>query len=220
MAIDLADWLRGLGVGQYEITFRENDIDAEVLPNLTELDFEKLGLSLGHRKRLLKAIANLESGPVALYRPSEASLQQSLMMPFDAPREVMNGDFTGPPLRAFARMVEEGFMAPLKRALADILPRQGLPPDGGWGRTEDWKPIATAPKDGRYIRVKREHFEETVAWSNPLEGWVLPIHPRDAERATLLAWDPMYWRSLSIPTRAPSSDQDQDLRHRRVGVRP
>jgi class 3 adenylate cyclase/predicted ATPase len=57
--MDLADWLRSLGLGQYEAAFRENDIDLEVLPELTEADFEKLGVSLGHRKRLLKAIAGL-----------------------------------------------------------------------------------------------------------------------------------------------------------------
>src|SRR5271155_1512183 len=57
--MDVGDWLRSLGVGQYEALFRENEIDAEVLPELTEADLEKIGVPLGHRKRLLKAIANL-----------------------------------------------------------------------------------------------------------------------------------------------------------------
>src|SRR5271170_660923 len=57
--MDVGDWLRSLGLGQYETLFRQNDIDAEVLSELTEGDLEKLGVSLGHRKRLLKAIANL-----------------------------------------------------------------------------------------------------------------------------------------------------------------
>jgi class 3 adenylate cyclase len=57
--MDVGDWLRSLGLGQYEAIFRESDIDAEVLPELSESDLEKLGVSLGHRKRLLKAIANL-----------------------------------------------------------------------------------------------------------------------------------------------------------------
>jgi hypothetical protein len=51
--------LRGLGLGQYEGTFRESEIEADVLPELTEADLEKLGLPLGPRKRILKAIANL-----------------------------------------------------------------------------------------------------------------------------------------------------------------
>jgi class 3 adenylate cyclase len=57
--MDVATWLRGLGLGQYASTFRENEIEADVLPELTEADLEKLGLPLGPRKRILKAIANL-----------------------------------------------------------------------------------------------------------------------------------------------------------------
>jgi len=57
--MDLGGWLRSLGLGQYEATFRESEIDTDVLPELTEIDLEKLGVPLGHRKRLLKAIASL-----------------------------------------------------------------------------------------------------------------------------------------------------------------
>ena len=58
--MDLGEWLRGLRLGQYETAFHENGIDDEVLPDLTEVDLEKLGVLLGHRKRLLKAIAILK----------------------------------------------------------------------------------------------------------------------------------------------------------------
>ena len=47
--MDVAVWLRGLGLEQYEALFRENDIDAEVLSDLTDGDLEKIGVSLGHR---------------------------------------------------------------------------------------------------------------------------------------------------------------------------
>ena len=57
--MDVGGWLRNLGLDQYEATFRANEIDADVLPELTEIDLEKLGVPLGHRKRLLKAIAGL-----------------------------------------------------------------------------------------------------------------------------------------------------------------
>ena len=57
--MDVADWLRSLRLDQYETTFRENGVDADVLPDLTDGDLEKLGVLLGHRKRLLKAIAGL-----------------------------------------------------------------------------------------------------------------------------------------------------------------
>src|SRR5277367_4432216 len=62
--MDIAVWLRDLGLQQYEALFRENDIDAEVLSDLTDADLEKIGVSFGHRKRLLKAVAAL-AGPVA-----------------------------------------------------------------------------------------------------------------------------------------------------------
>jgi class 3 adenylate cyclase/predicted ATPase/tRNA A37 threonylcarbamoyladenosine biosynthesis protein TsaE len=59
--VDVGDWLRSLGLPQYEATFRKNAIDSDVLPELSEGDLEKLGLPLGHRKRLLKAISALGS---------------------------------------------------------------------------------------------------------------------------------------------------------------
>jgi hypothetical protein len=59
--IDVGAWLRDLGLGQYEAVFRENEIDVDILPELTEPHLEKLGMPLGHRIRLLKAISNLEA---------------------------------------------------------------------------------------------------------------------------------------------------------------
>jgi hypothetical protein len=58
--VDVGAWLRGLGLGQYEGAFRDNDVDAGLLPTLTADDLRELGVaSLGHRKRLLAAIAAL-----------------------------------------------------------------------------------------------------------------------------------------------------------------
>jgi hypothetical protein len=59
--MDIEKWLCGLGLQQYVATFRDNAIDAEVLSELTEADLEKLGIVLGHRKRLLRAIGTLAS---------------------------------------------------------------------------------------------------------------------------------------------------------------
>ena len=66
--MDVGSWLRSLGLGQYEAAFRDNEIDAEVLLELTDGDLEKLGVLLGHRKRLLKAIAELEPRRTRLRR--------------------------------------------------------------------------------------------------------------------------------------------------------
>ena len=62
--MDVGTWLRDLGLGQYEQAFRENDIDGDVLADLTADDLSGLGVvSIGHRRKLLAAIAALRAGP-------------------------------------------------------------------------------------------------------------------------------------------------------------
>ena len=62
MSLDVADWLRGLGLEQYASAFRDSAIDAEVLRSLTAEDLRDIGVTLvGHRRRLLDAIARLKS---------------------------------------------------------------------------------------------------------------------------------------------------------------
>src|SRR6516164_2744437 len=70
--MDVASWLRTLGLEQYEPVFRQNEIDHEVLPELTEADLEKLGVPMGHRKRLVRGIAAL-SAAVGAAAPAAAS---------------------------------------------------------------------------------------------------------------------------------------------------
>ncbi len=57
--MDIEAWLRSLDLSRYESAFRDNSIDADVLPDLTDGDLAQLGVNLGDRKRLLKAIASL-----------------------------------------------------------------------------------------------------------------------------------------------------------------
>jgi class 3 adenylate cyclase len=59
--MDLGGWLRDLDLEQYEAIFRENAIDVTILPDLSDQDLEKLGVLLGHRRKLLRAIANLKT---------------------------------------------------------------------------------------------------------------------------------------------------------------
>jgi hypothetical protein len=73
--MDVGDWLRSFGLGQYETLLRQNDIDVEVLGELTEGDLEKFGVSFGHRKRLLKAIASLASTETTAKRAAPIALQ-------------------------------------------------------------------------------------------------------------------------------------------------
>src|SRR5690242_9054668 len=72
--MDVAAWLRALGLEQYEAAFRANAVDAELLPTLTADDLKDLGIALvGHRRRLLDAIAKLQSddGSVRAVGPSD-----------------------------------------------------------------------------------------------------------------------------------------------------
>src|SRR5246500_887364 len=58
--MDIGGWLRGLGLERYEQASRENEIDVRVLPELTADDLKELGVAaIGHRRLLLKAIADL-----------------------------------------------------------------------------------------------------------------------------------------------------------------
>jgi hypothetical protein len=74
--MDVAGWLRGLGLEEYGPAFRDHDIDGEVLPRLTGEDLRELGVaSVGHRRRLLDAIAELrdvQPAPAAPLAPVPA----------------------------------------------------------------------------------------------------------------------------------------------------
>src|SRR5437762_9623707 len=88
---ELAEWLGRHGLGQYAKTFAENNIEFSVLPDLTENDLEKLGVSsLGHRKKLLRAIEALTAArqstgtakavPPSLVQRREAEFRQITVM--------------------------------------------------------------------------------------------------------------------------------------------
>ena len=65
----LSAWLRSIGLDGYVPIFVENGIDLDSLILLTETDLEKLGVLLGHRRKLLKAIAELSAGSPSLTPP-------------------------------------------------------------------------------------------------------------------------------------------------------
>src|SRR6201997_557148 len=90
MAIDVASWLQQLGLAQYEPAFRDNDVDGEILPDLTADDLIAIGVtSVGHRRKLLSAIAALgaaaptatpASVPPPAPAPAEAERRQLTVM--------------------------------------------------------------------------------------------------------------------------------------------
>jgi class 3 adenylate cyclase len=69
----VTDWLEKLGLGQYAQRFAENDISFAVLPDLTDQDLKEIGLSLGHRRQLLRAIAELPSRAKDAPKPAAAA---------------------------------------------------------------------------------------------------------------------------------------------------
>ena len=72
----IADWLEKLGMSEYAQRFAENGIDFGVLPDLTDQDLKDIGVILGHRRKLLRAIAELnevEKSPLKAAPPAATS---------------------------------------------------------------------------------------------------------------------------------------------------
>src|SRR5262249_37497364 len=59
-----AEWLESIGLGEYAQRFAENAIDFSILPHLTDQDLKEIGVLLGHRRKMLRAIAGFgEASP-------------------------------------------------------------------------------------------------------------------------------------------------------------
>ncbi|MGA8293540.1 MAG: adenylate/guanylate cyclase domain-containing protein, partial [Rhodoplanes sp.] len=67
---DISEWLASLGMGEYAKCFAENAIDLSVLRDLTEQDLKDLGVLLGHRRKMLRAIAELDPASLAPAEPA------------------------------------------------------------------------------------------------------------------------------------------------------
>jgi class 3 adenylate cyclase/predicted ATPase len=100
--MDVAAWLRGLGLEQYAQLFRDNDIDGEILCGMTAEDLKELGISsFGHRRRLLTAITALGGGPPTrdlAHSPTSLTSAPTPSPPIDAERRqltVMFCDIVG-----------------------------------------------------------------------------------------------------------------------------
>jgi len=125
--MDIAAWLHSLGLGQYEQAFRDNDIDTEVLTHLTADDLTGLGVVLiGHRRKLLAAIAALRAGSVPVIRsPAEpvATSETTLPLPEAERRQltVMFVDLVDS--TALASRLDPEEMGELLRAYQDAVAR-------------------------------------------------------------------------------------------------
>ena len=93
----VADWLQKLGLGQYAQRFVENDISFAILPDLTDQDLKEIGVSLGHRRQLLRAITELKDRDTGT--PKTASEYVAPVAPLDTAERrqvtVMFSDLVG-----------------------------------------------------------------------------------------------------------------------------
>jgi class 3 adenylate cyclase/predicted ATPase len=81
--VDVIAWLSRLGLEQYEQAFRENDVDAEVLPELTADDLIDLGVtSIGHRRKMLAAIALIRDKRPPVSKESSSAERRQLTVMF------------------------------------------------------------------------------------------------------------------------------------------
>src|SRR4051794_14386615 len=86
--MDVGQWLKSLGLERYEAAFRENAVDAELLPTLTGDDLKDLGVTLvGHRRRLLDAIAKFQN---------DSAPSQAARAPGDHPASIPADDAVSP----------------------------------------------------------------------------------------------------------------------------
>jgi class 3 adenylate cyclase/tetratricopeptide (TPR) repeat protein len=76
----IADWLDELGLGQYAKRFAENGIDVSILPELRDEDFDRLGVLLGHRRKMLRAIAGLNQAELTAARRPGAERRHLTVM--------------------------------------------------------------------------------------------------------------------------------------------
>ena len=97
--MDILAWLGELGLERYEKAFRENEIAAEILPRLTADDLKDIGVTIvGHRRKLLEAIAALPKPALGQQAVSSAAGAPSLARPSAAERRqltVMFVDLVG-----------------------------------------------------------------------------------------------------------------------------
>jgi class 3 adenylate cyclase/predicted ATPase len=86
--MDVGDWLRNLGLGQYEDVFRDNGVDGAVLPKLTVDDLKEMGVAgVGHRRKIIAAIEELNASSVVTtqtVKPASTTSPASVPQPTDA----------------------------------------------------------------------------------------------------------------------------------------
>ena len=111
--MDAAAWLKNLGLGQYEAAFRDNAIDGDLLASLTAEDLKDLGVTIvGHRRKLLDAIAALGAAPKPGLPPAAAEPPATLPAPASRPQPTSVADAERRPITVmFCDLVDSTALA-------------------------------------------------------------------------------------------------------------
>ena len=84
---EIAEWLEELGMSEYTQRFAENRIDLSVLPDLTDQDLNDIGVVLGDRRKILRAIAKIDAEPETIGLHSEPPSRLTVAAVQDLPTE-------------------------------------------------------------------------------------------------------------------------------------
>ena len=124
----IADWLKKLGLSEYAQRFAENHVDFSVLPELTDQDLKDLGIVLGDRRKLLRAIADLNGIEKIQSKPTEAATTPVAPQPQDSAERrqvsVMFADLVGS--TALSARMDRRTCARSFRPIRDASPRPSV----------------------------------------------------------------------------------------------
>jgi hypothetical protein len=172
--MDLGSWLRSLGLERYEVAFRENAIAADVLRELTDQDLEKIGVLLGDRRRLLRAIVAIDEAPASPTSPAPAPatakstpVSAAAASPISAEVEVSGERPNVVTLRAnlsTADVANEGLA--LENAIRQVATETGKSRTESRAETRTRPPSATPPAG-----PARPDRPNTPRTDLPGEGW-------------------------------------------------
>jgi SAM domain (Sterile alpha motif) len=168
--MDLGGWLRSLGLERYEAAFRENAVAPDVLRDLTDQDLEKLGVLLGDRRRLLRAIAALDEAPAPPTSPVPAPSSAAAASPISAEVKVSGERPNVVTLRANQTALLKADVANEGLALENAI-RQ-VATETGMSRTEPRAEARTRPPSATpSAGPARPDRPNTPRTDLPGEGW-------------------------------------------------
>src|SRR5215475_13567929 len=176
----IAEWLAKIGLERYTPAFIDNDIDVEVLRYLTDADLEKIGVTLGHRRKLLAAIAELSGGAATPAQPpGELNKQEAARRREPTPTAVAQ-----PP--PFASAEVGGERRYLTVLFCDLMNSTGI---AAKLDAEEWRDLVNAYLDDASAAVTEMggHMAKKLGDGlMALFGYPL-AHENDAERAARAA---------------------------------